>query len=396
MSHKNKMLFDKADNYLLFVTKRASVVMERGEGMYVWDVDGKKYLDFIGGWAVTSLGHCPPCLHDALKEQSHILINSSPSFVNSLMIELAELLVEHSCFDKVWFGNTGAEVNEAAVKLARKYGQVKKNGAFEIITAQNSFHGRTLAMMSATGKEQFKPLFEPKVPGFVHVPFNDYEALEQVVSEQTVGIMLEPVQGEGGVNVASLEYLQKVRKLCNDCDMVFILDEIQTGMGRTGTMFCHEHYGVEPDVMTLAKGIGSGYPLAALLAKEKFCLFEPGEHGGTFGGQPLSMAVGIAVFKEILNKKLYDNAKKMGEYLVMRLLDSGNHGRFRNIRGKGLLIAADLEREIGSTVVAECLDKGLIINSPCPSTLRFIPPLIVTKEDVDAMVDILNDVLINV
>lgn len=390
---KTKELLKKGEQSILFTTVRPKVVMERGSGMYLWDTNGKKYLDFIGGWAVTCLGHCPSVITKALDEQSRELVNASPSFYNKPMIQFAKLLTEYSCFDRVFFCSSGAEANEGAIKLARKYGSVYRNGAYEIITTINSFHGRTLATMSATGKKKWENLFEPKVSGFKHVPLNDIDALAKAVNPNTCAIMLEPIQGEGGVFEVEKNYIKAVRKLCDDQGILLIFDEVQTGIGRTGTLFAYEHYGIEPDVMTLAKGIGGGFPLSALLTKEKFNIFEVGDQGGTYSAQPLGMAVGLAVVEEVIKKKIAENARVQGNYLVSKLDGLKSEFNIKNIRGRGLLIAFDLPMEKGSDVVSECFEEGLIINSPRPSIIRLMPPLIITEKEIDEMIQILSSVL---
>jgi acetylornithine/N-succinyldiaminopimelate aminotransferase len=393
MTDITKKLLEQAEKSILFTAVRPEVVMEKGEGMYLWDTDGKKYLDFIGGWAVNCLGHCPSVITDALNKQASLLINASPTFFNKPMIELAKLLTSISCFDRVFFTSTGAEANEGAIKLARKYGTKYLNGAFEIITTISSFHGRTLATMSATGKKHWQDLFGPRLPGFIHVPYNDIDAMSAAIGSNTCAIMIEPVQGEGGVNIASDEYISALRKLCDDKGILLIFDEIQTGIGRTGKMFAYEHYGIEPDIMTLAKGIGGGFPLSAMLAKEKLNIFDPGDQGGTYTGQPLAMAVGHAVVKEVLEKNLPERAAIIGEYAIERLKELSSKYPLGNIRGKGLLIAFDLPDPIADRIVSECLQDGLIVNSPKPSTIRLMPPLIATKYDVDEMIQILTCVL---
>lgn len=393
MTDSTKELLEQAEKSILFTAVRPDVVMEKGEGMYLWDTDGKKYLDFIGGWAVNCLGHCPSVIADALNMQASLLVNASPTFFNKPMIELAKLLTDISCFDRVFFTSTGAEANEGAIKLARKYGAKYLNGAFEIITTTNSFHGRTLATMSATGKKHWEDLFRPKLPGFIHVPYNDIDAMSKAVGDKTCAIMLEPVQGEGGVNIASDTYIRALRELCDDRGILLILDEIQTGIGRTGKMFAYEHFGIEPDIMTLAKGIGGGFPLSAMLAKEKLNIFDPGDQGGTYTGQPLAMAAGLAVVSEVLSRNLPDRAAIIGDYALERLMEMSEKYPIGNIRGKGLLIAFDLPDPIGNRIVSECLREGLIVNSPQPYTIRLMPPLIVTKYDVDNMIQILSKVL---
>jgi len=392
LSNTQKLLAE-AKRAILFTTVRPEVVMEKGEGLYLWDTDGKKYLDFVGGWAVTSLGHSPAVIAKALARQSGVLVNASPSFFNIPMIEYARLLVSHTCFDRVFFASSGAEANEGAIKLARKYGSLYRDGAFEIITTINSFHGRTLATMSATGKKKWENLFEPKVPGFIHVPLNDFAALKAAVNNRTCAVMLEPIQGEGGVFEVDSDYIRQLRQLCNEQGILLIFDEVQTGLARTGKLFAYEHYGVEPDVMTLAKGIGGGFPLAALLVKERFNIFEAGDQGGTYSGQPLAMAVGLAVMQEVLAKKLADNAAIQGEYIQKKLHELAARFQLTNIRGKGLLIAFDLPTEQGAAVVAACLRRGLLVNSPQPAMIRLMPALIVNTAEIDAMAEILASVL---
>ena len=386
-------LLAEAKRSILFTTVRPEVVMEKGEGLYLWDTDGKKYLDFVGGWAVTSLGHSPAVIAKALARQSKVLVNASPSFLNIPMIEYARLLVNRSCFDRVFFASSGAEANEGAIKLARKYGSLYRDGAFEISTTVNSFHGRTLATMSATGKKKWENLFEPKVPGFIHVPLNDFAALKAAVNSRTCAVMLEPIQGEGGVFEVDFDYIRQLRQLCDEQGILLIFDEVQTGLARTGKLFAYQHYGVEPDVMTLAKGIGGGFPLAALLVKERFNIFEAGDQGGTYSGQPLAMAVGLAVMQEVLEKNLVDNAAMQGEYIQKKLRELAARFQLTNIRGKGLLLAFDLPTEQGAEVVAACLRQGLLVNSPQPATIRLMPALIVNTAEIDWMTEILANVL---
>ncbi|MCE5284472.1 MAG: acetylornithine/succinylornithine family transaminase [Pelosinus sp.] len=389
-------LMEKGKQSILFTAVRPDVVMERGVGMHLWDTAGKKYLDFIGGWAVTCLGHSPVVITKSLEEQSRKLVNASPSFYNKPMLEFAKLLTDHSCFDRVFFGSSGAEANEGAIKLARKYGSLYRNGAYEIITTINGFHGRTLATMSATGKQKWEDLFAPKVPGFKHVPLNNLDVLRQAINPNTCAIMYEPIQGEGGVFEVEEAYIKEVRKICDEQGILLIFDEVQTGIGRTGKLFAYEHYGIEPDIMTLAKGIGGGFPLAALLVKEKYNIFEAGDQGGTYSGQPLAMAVGMAVVHEVLNKDIAANAEKQGLYIKAKLNELKEKFALKDIRGKGLLIGFDLPSPKGSEIAAECLKEGLLINSPRPIMIRLMPPLIVAKEDVDEMFSILFAVLTRV
>ncbi|TDF95741.1 aspartate aminotransferase family protein [Paenibacillus piri] len=386
-SAETAQLLQDADRSILFTAARPELVMERGEGMYLWDTEGHSYLDFTGGWAVTCLGHSPAVIRDALSRQSATLVNASPSFYNKPMIEFARLLTGLSVFDKVFFASSGAEANEGAVKLARKYGRLHLGGAYDVITTANGFHGRTLAMMSATGKRQWEQLFLPKVPGFRHVPFNDIDAAVAAMNPNTCAFMLELVQGEGGVHAADPEYVRRLRHVCDDSGIMLIIDEIQTGLGRTGKLFAYEHYGIEPDVMTLGKGIGGGFPLSAMLVKERFNLFEPGDQGGTYSGQPLAMAVGTAVVREIVGKNLAAHAAKQGAYICAGLRElSSKHG-LEHIRGMGLLLAFELPEARSGELVNECRKLGLLINAPNPQMIRLMPPLIVTKQEIDAMLE---------
>ena len=309
----------KANSSIMYTTNRPDVVFEKGEGSYLWDLNGDKYLDMIQGWAVCCLGHCAPVMQKALCEQSKLLINPSPSYYNVPATELADLLTRLSCMDKVFFINSGAEANEGAVKLARKYGSKFKNGAYEIITAKNSFHGRTLAMMSASGKEKWKNLYSPKVDGFIWAEYNNIDAIKSNISDKTCAVMLELVQGEGGVIEADVEYVKEIRRLCDENDILLIIDEVQTGIGRLGTMFGYELYGIEPDIMTLAKGIGGGVPLSAVLAKDRVCCFDAGDQGGTYSMTPIATAVGLAVVNEIIDKDILGNVNEVGAYFRAEL-----------------------------------------------------------------------------
>ncbi len=383
----------KAEQSVLFTANRPNMVIERGEGMYLWDMEGKRYLDFVGGWAVASLGHSPKVLADALTRQAATLVHASPGFHNQPMIAFAELLTRISCMDKVFFGSSGAEANESAIKLARKHGAVHLDGAYEIIAISGGFHGRTLATMSASGKPQWESLFAPKVDGFKHVPINDLDACFAAVTNKTCAIMLELVQGEGGVHSVSESYLYGLRKICDMYGMLLIVDEIQTGMGRTGKLFAYEHYGIEPDVLTVGKGIGGGFPLSAMLTKAKYDLFEPGDQGGTYTGAPLAMAAGLAVVGELLDRNLAENADQQGRYLKGRLQLLASRFPVSGIRGKGLLLAFDVPEGRAAELAAAALQEGLLINALGASTIRLVPPLIVTKEHIDEMLAILTRVL---
>ncbi|WP_138752643.1 aspartate aminotransferase family protein [Paenibacillus sinopodophylli] len=383
-------LLECAKKSVLFTANRPPIVMERGEGMYMWDTDGNRYLDFVGGWAVASLGHSPSALQKALTSQAATLVHASPGYYNRPMIEFAELLTSVSGMDKAFFASSGAEANESAIKLARKHGTVNLNGAYEIITLTNSFHGRSLATMSATGKTVWKDLFSPKVDGFKHVPINDLDACFAAVTNQTCAIMIELVQGEGGVHSVDESYLYGIRKICDMYGIMLIFDEIQTGLGRTGKLFACEHYGIQPDVMTLGKGIGAGFPLSAMLAKSKFDLFEPGDQGGTYTGAPLAMAVGYAVLTELLERNLAANAKTQGNYLISKLKELTSELSISHIRGKGLLLAFDTPAGTATELAAICQREGLLINSLNSSTIRLVPPLIVSQQDIDTMLGILR------
>ena len=380
----------KPNDSLMFITKRPDVTFVRGQGSYLYDEQGRRYLDFIQGWAVNSLGHSPHIVRDALNEQASRVINVSPAYYNEPMCRFAELLAELSGLDRVFFANSGAEANEGAIKLVRKWGSVKRDGAYEIIAFDGAFHGRTLATMSASGKPQWKELYEPKVPGFVHVPVNDIDAVARSITARTVAVMLEPIQGESGVVPLSLKFLRDLRELTNDCGILLVFDEVQTGIGRTGQMFCFEHAAVRPDVLTLGKGIGAGVPLAALLAPEHICLFEPGDQGGTFNGNPLMTAVGYAVVKTISRPEFLAMVRENGKYLESNLRDLSRELNLGEVRGRGLLLALELGREIGSAVVDAALARGLLVNSPRPAVLRFMPALNVSTEEIDEMMRILR------
>src|SRR3982074_2322101 len=366
---------------LMEITARPPTVFVRGEGSWLWDDSGKRYLDFIQGWAVNCLGHSPPEVAEALAEQAKLLLTPSPAFFNAPSLSLAKALADHSCFDQVFFTNSGAEANEGAIKLARRYGALHRNGAFEIITFDGAFHGRTLATMSASGKKAFEPLFEPKVPGFPKAQLNDIASVKRLISDKTIGVMLEPIQGEAGVWPAADEFLQELRTLTRKHGLLLILDEIQTGMGRTGKLFHYEHAGIEPDIMTLGKGIGGGGPPAALLATEHASCFEHGDQGGTFNGNPLMCAAGLAVLEHVAAPSFLKSATDAGLFLESELQKlSARHG-LGEVRGRGLLLALDLKLPIGASIVAQAFADGVLLNSPQPDALRFMPALNVSREE---------------
>ncbi len=378
---------------LMFITNRPDKTFVRGEGSWLYDSEGRAYLDFIQGWAVNSLGHCSPVMRDALASQASIVINVSPAYYNEPMRRLADLLARLSGLERVFFANSGAEANEGAIKLVRKWGSVKRGGAYEIVVFEDAFHGRTLATMSASGKPQWKDLYEPKVPGFIRVPREDLGAVRRAIGPKTGAVMLEPIQGESGVVPFSDSFLRDLRKLTEELGVLLVLDQIQTGIGRTGRMFSFEHSGIRPDIMTLGKGIGGGVPLAALVAREEVSLFEVGDQGGTFNGNPLMTAVGYAVVKEISQPAFLARIEENGDYLAMQLRALSQELGLGEVRGKGLLLAMDLGRDVASKVAENALEAGLLVNAPRPATLRFMPALNVTRDEIDQMLKILRQAI---
>ncbi|KQU64555.1 MULTISPECIES: acetylornithine transaminase [unclassified Rhizobacter] len=383
--------------HLMDITARPAPAFVRGDGSWLWDDRGRRHLDFVQGWAVNTLGHAPACIRDALARQSALLLTPSPAFHNQPASALAGLLCEHSDFDQVFFTNGGAEANEGAIKLARKWGQLHKGGAHEIITFRDAFHGRTLATMSASGKPGWDRHFAPQVPGFPKAVLNDLASVQALVGSTTVAILLEPVQGESGVNAATPAFLQGLRALCDQHGLLLIFDEVQTGIGRLGTLFGYQHFGVVPDIATLAKGLGGGVPIGALLARQHACVFVHGDQGGTFNGNPLMCAVGLSVLQAVLADGFLAGVRATGEHLGARLQAlSARHG-LGEARGIGLLRALDLGRPVAAAVVAHArerlmlggaaADTGLLLNAPRPSVLRFMPSLTVTPAEVDLMVD---------
>jgi acetylornithine/N-succinyldiaminopimelate aminotransferase len=382
--------------YFMTTVERVPLTIIRGEGARVWDEGGREYLDFVGGWAVNSLGHCHPVVTKAVTERARTLIQTSNQFYTIPQIRLAQLLVENSCLDKVFFGNSGAEANEGAVKLARRYGQLYLGGAYEVITTLDSFHGRTLAMVAATGQAKFQQPYPPLPTGFVNVEYNNIEAIKSATTDETCAVMVEPIQGEGGVNLPDDNYLAAIRAWCDHKGILLILDEIQTGIGRTGTLFAYEQYGVEPDIMTLAKGLASGVPIGAILAKERAAVFAPGEHGSTFGGNPLACAAGYAAVKFIIDNDIAGKAKAVGQYLIQGLEKLRQKFPFiTDVRGRGLLVAMEFGSDIAQSLVMACLERGLLVNKLKPNALRFIPPLIIGKKEVDEALDILGKALVS-
>jgi len=378
--------------YVMSTYNRFPIVLVRGEGCRVWDAEGKEYLDFVAGLAVCNLGHCHPKVVAAIREQAGKLLHVSNLYWIEPQIKLAELLCRNSFADKVFFCNSGAEANEAAIKLARKYAKESRGAScYEIITMRGSFHGRTMATLTATAQEKFHKGFEPLLPGFKYVPYGDLETVRQTIGPETAAIMVEPIQGEGGVNLPPEGYLQGLRKICDEHQILLILDEVQTGMGRTGKLFAYEHYGIEPDIMTLAKGLGGGVAIGAMLAKDSIAkALAPGTHAATFGGNPLACAAGVVSLTTILEDDVLGNTRQMGEYLREQLQGlAGKYDFISEVRGKGLMMGMELKIE-GRPIVAKCLKLGLLINCTADKVLRFLPPLIAGKPEIDEMLERLD------
>ncbi|MHC1711124.1 MAG: acetylornithine transaminase [Solidesulfovibrio sp.] len=378
---------------LLEVAVRPDIVFVSGQGSWLTDSQGKTYLDFVQGWAVNCLGHAPAVLAKAICEQAARLINPSPAYYNDKMLQLADRLVAATPVDKVFFTNCGAEAVEGAVKLARKWGKLHKNGAYEIITFQNAFHGRTLTCMAASGKPGWDTIFEPKTPGFPKAIYNDLESVKTCINDKTVAVMLEPVQGEGGVIAANDDFLRGLRQLTREKGLLLICDEVQSGMGRTGELFAHRYAGIEPDILTMGKGIGGGFPLAAIGCKAEFSCFAPGEQGGTYNGSPLACAAGLAVLGELLAPGFLDRVKAAGERLRQRLDPVAAKLGFGRVRGRGLLLALDLGRDCAADVVVRAREKGLLVNNTRPDAIRITPALNITDAEIDQGVDLLGEVL---
>jgi len=383
--------------YFMTTFKRMPLTIVQGQGARVWDEQGQEYLDFTAGWGVNSLGHCHPAVVGAVNLQVKTLIQASNQFYTVPQIKLAELLVENSCLDRVFFCNSGVEATEGAVKLARRYGKLHLNGAYEVITAINSFHGRTLAMTAATGQRKFQEPYAPVPHGFVNVEYNNVNAIKGATNSQTCAVMLEPIQGEGGVNIPDDDYLKGVRAWCDEKGPLLILDEVQTGIGRIGTLFGYEQFGIEPDIITLGKGLGGGIPIGAFLAKEKASVFAPGEHGSTFGGNPLACAAAYATLQFIIDGDIPSRVKQTGAYLMSKLKKLKTKFDFIvEVRGRGLLAAVQFDRDLSDKVVKACLGRGLLLNPVKPNAVRFMPPLNITKGDVDEAITILDPVLVEV
>ena len=393
MNHSDTWIAIEKQYYAQTV-RRQPVVLVRGQGCRVWDADGKEYLDLVAGWAVNNLGHAHPVVTHAIIEQAATLVQTSNQFYTVPQLLLAQLLIESSCLDRVFFGNSGAEANEGALKLARKYGRQHRGGAYEVITADNSFHGRTMATLAATGQPHYQEAFVPLQPGFVHVPYNDVEAIMQATTDKTVAVMLEPVQGEGGVNIPDHDYLQRVRAWCDTRGLLLILDEIQTGMGRLGSLFGYQEYGAEPDVITLAKGLRCGIPIGAFLAQEGCMALEPGDHGSTFGGNAMTTAAAYAGTKYLIDHDISAHVKRMEHYLLTHLQAlRAQFACVAAVRGKGLLAAMEFDSDLAGRVVTHANEAGVLLNAVRPNTVRFMPPLTITVEEVDEAAGRLEEAL---
>jgi acetylornithine aminotransferase/acetylornithine/N-succinyldiaminopimelate aminotransferase len=393
---ETKQLIEWTDRYLMTTAKRFPLALVRGEGVRVWDSEGKEYLDFTGGIAVTALGHSHPKVVGTMREQAATLLHVSNLFHIPQQTHLAKLLCEHSFADRVFFSNSGAEANEAAIKLTRKW--AKEHGASDrgdIISMRGGFHGRTLATVTATAQEKYQHGYEPLPGGFKYVPFNDLRAVERAIDSRTAGVLVEPIQGEGGVNIPDEGYLPGLRKVCDEAGILLVFDEIQTGMGRTGKLWCYEHAGVSPDVMTLAKALANGVPIGATLATENVArVFTPGTHGSTFGGNPFATAVGLTVFSTLVEERLPERAARMGRLLSDRLeaVRSKRPSAVKEVRGKGLLIGVDLSVPVGD-VLSACRERGLLVLTAGDNTLRLAPPLIVDEASVDRAAEIVERAL---
>ena len=384
-----------ADKVIAKTYKRFPIVITKGKGCNLWDIEGKKYMDFVSGIAVCNLGHSHPKVSAALSKQADVLLHVSNLYYTEPQIDLAYRLTENSFADRVFFCNSGAEANEAAIKLARKYFKDKgESERYRIVTMEKSFHGRTMATLSATGQDKIKKGFEPLLEGFDHIPFNDIDALRKSIGPSTCAVLLEPIQGEGGVRCPDPDYLKAVRRLCDETGVLLIFDEIQTGMGRTGKFFAYEHFGIEPDIMTLAKALANGLPIGAMLASEEVAeAFGPGAHASTFGGTPIITAASIQVVKVLLEENLIHHCARMGAYFKERLSGlKSKHESIVDVRGMGLLLGMKLKIE-GDTIVNLCMEKGFLINCIQGNILRFIPPLIVEKEEIDALIACLDGIL---
>lgn len=387
-----KSIIDTFTKYVIPAPARLPIVIVRGKGAHVWDSDGKEYLDLFSGWGVSTIGYCHPKVTEAIKTQVDKLIHMPNNFYNELQGRLAKVISEKSFHGKVFFCNSGAEANETALKIARKYGHDKSRD--EVISMENSFHGRTFGSLTATGQLKYQKEFMPVVPGFKYVQFGNFDAIKKTVTDKTCAIIMEPIQGEGGINVASKEYFKQVRALCDDQDIILIFDEVQTGCGRTGKYFAFQYYNVLPDIMTLAKTLGGGFPIGAAIARGKFGdVLQPGNHASTFGGSPLACSAALAVFQAIDEEKLLDNVVKMGAYLIERLNQIKKKYSFvSDVRGVGLMVGMEVEKK-GPEIVKRCLENGLIINCTAGNVIRFLPSLAINQKELDHGLSILDEVM---
>ena len=379
---------DMESKYYMHAANRYPMVIERGEGTKLWDVNGNEYLDFTSGWAVNNIGHSNAVVADAIEKQSKTLLQTSNVFYTIPQLKLAEILIENSDLDKIFICNSGAEANEGAIKLARKWGKQNKNGANKILTAFDSFHGRTISTLAATGQPKYHETFMPVTEGFDYFELNNIDSLKSKIDDNTVGIMIEVVQGEGGVNICSEEFVQNVRKICDDQNLIMIIDEVQTGIGRLGSFYGYEKFGVKPDVITLAKGLGAGVPIGAILAKNEYSVFVPGDHGSTFGGNALTSAAAYASSKFILESDIPNNVNQLGSYFLSKLNElTSKFEIISEVRGMGLLIAIEFSTDIGTDLINECNRNGLLVNAVRPNTIRFMPPLTVSESEISEAID---------
>ncbi|OGW13787.1 MAG: acetylornithine aminotransferase [Nitrospirae bacterium GWA2_42_11] len=388
-------IFEESKKYIMNTYKRLPLFIVKGRGNRIYDSEGREYLDFINGLAVNNLGHCNPRITVAFQKQAQRLVHTSNLFYTEPQVRLAKLLVENSFADKVFFCNSGAEANEAAIKLIRKYFKEKGEGRYEIITAYNSFHGRTMATITATGQERFHKGYEPLLPGFTYVPYNDITSMEKAITDKTAAVMVEPIQGEGGVNIPDQNYLNQLRRICDSNGILLVLDEVQTGIGRTGKLFAYQHSDIKPDIMTLAKGLGNGLPIGAMLAVDEVAqAFTPGSHASTFGGTPLVCSAAIEVLKTLTEDEIIlDNCVRMGKYIMeeLRGLREKYPHIIKDVRGKGLMIGMELNIK-GEDVVRECIKKGVVINCTMERVLRFLPSLDIDRLDIDTLINTLSEV----
>ncbi|MGF7401064.1 acetylornithine transaminase [Thermoanaerobacterium thermosaccharolyticum] len=389
------MITSEDKNYVMNTYGRYPLTLVKGSGTRVWDSDGNVYLDFVAGIAVNAFGHCYQPIVDAIKNQAETLIHCSNLYWNEKQIQLAKMIAENSFGNKVFFANSGAEANEGAIKLARKYASIKYGDKrYKVISAKNSFHGRTFGALTATGQMKYHAGFGPLLEGFKYVKYNDIEDLYSTVDEDVCAIMIEVIQGEGGIHEGSLEYLKEIRKICDENDILLIIDEVQTGIGRTGKLFAYEHFGITPDIMTLAKALGGGVPIGAIVAKESVSVFKPGDHASTFGGNPLACAAGIAVMKEITKDGFLADVLKKGQHFKEKLSElKDKYDVIKDVRGKGLMIGCEVDLDDAGEIVLNAMKKGLLINCVNHNVLRFVPPLTVTIDEIDTAIIILDDVL---